>query len=247
VEIEPQFDTITCVASRLAILNPCSKRWTDLSGEGRERFCPDCQTHVHALEQCSSEEIEALRRESPDRLCGYLGGESLPQPRSRRVVLVGALLTAISPLMAQSGRVRIRVTDPAGEVIPGAEAFLLGPDGRPQLTKQADDLGEIVLTDLPIGDSRVNVSCQGFASLPLTVTVRNGDEVKVEARLALGVVGEVVTVEVEGILVNPKAEDLPRTPIPNGDPVAVPAAIRSVTLADIPQSPRKRKRWWIFR
>jgi hypothetical protein len=235
------------VASRFAILNPCSKRWSDLSGDGRERFCPDCQTHIHALEQYSSEEIEALRRESPDRFCGYLGGESLPEPRSRRAVLVGALLTAISPLMAQSGRVRIRVTDPAGDVIPTAKASLLGPDGRPQLTRQADPVGEIVFTNLPIGDSRVVVRCQGFDSLPLTVTVRNGDEVKVEARLALGVMGGPIAVEEPAAFLKVEAPPRTPTPIPNGDPVPVPAAIRSVTLAETPPALRKRKRWWIFR
>jgi len=134
-------------------------------------------------------------RESSGRLCGYVAGESLPQPRSRRTVLVGALLTVISPLMAQSGRVRIRVTDPTGAVIPGAEASLFGTDNQPKLIMKADDLGEIVLTDLPIGDSRVIVSCRGFSSLPLTVTVRNSDEVKVEARLVLGTMGTMVKVE----------------------------------------------------
>ena len=101
----------------------------------------------------------------------------------------------ISPLMAQSGRVRIRVTDPTGAVIPGAEASLFGTDNQPKLIMKADDLGEIVLTDLPIGDSRVIVSCRGFSSLPLTVTVRNSDEVKVEARLVLGTMGTMVKVE----------------------------------------------------
>lgn len=170
------------MSARFAILNPCAKRWTDLSGEGRKRFCDECQTDVHALDQYSVEEFAELKRKS-GRVCGFLAAEPLPEPRSRRAILIGAFLTAISPLMAQSGRVRIRVTDVTGAAIPGAEASLLGGDEKPTRTVKADEAGEIVLTDLPIGDSRLSVKHAGFKNLPLTVTVRNGDEVSVNVKL----------------------------------------------------------------
>ena len=38
-------------------------------------------------------------------------------------VLVGALLSVVSPLLAQSGRVRFRVSDQAGARVSGAENF----------------------------------------------------------------------------------------------------------------------------
>jgi uncharacterized surface anchored protein len=111
-------------------------------------------------------------------------------------VLVGALLTAISPLMAQTGRVRIQVTDASGAVVPGAVASLLGPDDNVIRTARSDGLGEIVLTDLPFGDCRFAVATPGFKARRLTVTVRNGDEVKIEAVLEIGAtMGDVVTVE----------------------------------------------------
>lgn len=204
----PNSDTIRIVAERFAILNPCSKRWQDLTGEGRKRFCPNCQTYIHAIEQYSAEEIEDLRRESLGRLCGYLKGESVLQPRSQRAVLVGAALTVISPLMAQSGQVRIRVMDLRGAAIPSAEASILGNDGNPALTGRANQLGEIVLTGLPIGDSKVRVTCAGFMTLPRIVTIRNSDEVKVDARLGIGWVGVGTVVELEPV--RPASVEPPR-------------------------------------
>ncbi|HSR09521.1 MAG TPA: carboxypeptidase-like regulatory domain-containing protein [Bryobacteraceae bacterium] len=178
---------------RFAILNPCHKRWTDLSGDGRKRFCDECQTNVHALDQYSLEEFAELKRKS-GRVCGFLAGESLPEPRSRRAILIGAFLTAISPLMAQPGRVRIRVTDASGAVIPGAVASLLGEDGKPTRTAYANEAGEIEFSDLPMGNSRFVVQRPGFKNLPLTVTLRNTDEVKVQAQLeGAFFVGEIVT------------------------------------------------------
>jgi hypothetical protein len=194
-----------------------------MDGFARRCFCPDCQTDVHALEQYSAEEIEELRRGSPNRLCGYRAGESPAPQRSRRVVLLGALLTAISPLMAQSGRVRIRVTDATGAEVPNADVSLPGPDAHPQRKGYTNDMGEILLTDLPMGDLRVTVSKPGFQSLPLIVTVRNADEQKVEARLQVGTVGGPAFVE----------------------------PVRQDALRDLPpgviQPKRARKRWWIFR
>lgn len=138
------------MSARFAILNPCAKRWTDLSGDGRKRFCDECQTDVHALDQYSIEEFAELKRKS-GRVCGFLAGESIPEPRSRRAILIGVFFTAISPLMAQSGRVRILVTDVSGAVIPGAVAFLLAEDGKPTRTAYADEAGEIEFSELPMG------------------------------------------------------------------------------------------------
>ena len=118
-------------------------------------------------------------------------------PRSRRAILVGALLTAVSPLMAQSGRVRIRVTDSSGTaVVPRAAVSLLGEDDKPLRSLETDEMGETVFTDLPFGDSRLTVTCPGLKNLALTVTVRNSQEVRVDAKLEVGtMVGEVVAIK----------------------------------------------------
>lgn len=96
--------------------------------------------------------------------------------------------------MAQSGRIRIRVTDVTGAVVPDSVASLLGEDGKPIRTAYANETGEIEFADLPMGNSRFIVQRPGFKRLPLTVTVRSGDEIKVQAQLEVNViVGEVVT------------------------------------------------------
>jgi hypothetical protein len=110
-------------------------------------------------------------------------------------VLVGALLTAISPLMAQSGRVRIRVTDATGSVVPNAEVSLLGADEKATRTARTDAVGEAVFMDLPLGDCRFTVAVPGFQTRRLTANIRNGDEVQLAAILELGLLGEVVVVE----------------------------------------------------
>ena len=181
------------MSARFAILNPCAKRWSDLSGEGRKRFCDECQTYVHALDQYSVEEFAELKRKS-GRVCGFLPADSLPVPRSRRAILIGTFFTAISPLMAQSGRVRIRVIDATGAVIPLAFISLLGKGAHATRIVYANEDGEVYFTNLPMGDSRFIVARPGFKILPLTVTVRNTDEVEVQAQLEVAFfTGEIVT------------------------------------------------------
>ncbi|HXP87568.1 MAG TPA: carboxypeptidase-like regulatory domain-containing protein [Bryobacteraceae bacterium] len=182
------------MAQQFSILNPCPTRWSDLTGEGRKRFCPHCQRDIHALDQYSTEEIETLRRESSGRLCGYLAGESLPPARSRRAVLVGALLTAISPLLAQSGRVRFRVSDQTGALVPDAEISLLDKENKVLLTQHADNAGTAVFTGLPMGVARFTVASPGFSTMPVAVTISSGKEVKVWANLMLSVIGESIEV-----------------------------------------------------
>ena len=81
---------------------------------------------------------------------------------------------------------RIRVIDPTGAVIRNAEASLLGKDEKPIPAGRTNKDGEIVLTGLPLGDSRITVSYPGFLTRPLMVTIQNGNEIKVEAKLEFG-------------------------------------------------------------
>ncbi len=173
-----------------------------MQGEGRERYCDVCRKSVRALDQYSQAELDQVWRESDGHVCGLLSEESPPEHRTRRAVMVGALLTAISPLMAQMGRVRIRVTDVTEAVLPGAVVSLLGSDDKVMRTAQTDGVGEIVLTDLPMGDSRFTIAAPGFKTRALTVTIRNGDEVKIEAVLDVGPTN--MGVIVEEVPVKPK-------------------------------------------
>jgi hypothetical protein len=174
-----------------AILNSCAKKWSDLAGKGRARFCTDCKTLVHDLSAYTPDEWHDLWTSSNGHVCGLLCGESSAPQRSRRAILVGALLTAFAPLWAQVGRVRIRVIDRTGAVIPAAKVALLGANYQPVRTVSANDAGEVVWTDLPLGDSRFEITAPGFGLQKLTVTIDSGEEQKLEAHLE-GFVGEVV-------------------------------------------------------
>jgi hypothetical protein len=198
-----------------------------LHGDGRKRHCDACGMSVHAIDQYSREEWDEVWRESNGRVCGSLSGESAPEPRTRRAVLVGALLTAVSPLMAQTGRVRIRVTDATGAVITTAEGSLIRADDKPEQTAQANAAGEITLADLPLGNCRLEITATGFRKRPLTVTLRSDEEVKIETRLEVGSVGEFVIFEPASTKMSPRA------------------AAGSVTSAE--PKPPKRRRWLIFR
>jgi len=117
-----------------------------------------------------------------------LDGTSVPVPRSRRAVPAGALLTAMSPLMAQAGRIRVRVTDPTDGVVPGAEISLVGADYKPVQTQRADRVGEAAFTGLPMGNCRIVVSSPGFKTKSVSVVIQNGEELRVEARLEIGAI-----------------------------------------------------------
>jgi len=91
--------------------------------------------------------------------------------------------------MAQAGRVRIHVTDASGAVVPEAQVSLLGKDRKPQRSLKTNENGETIFTDLPKGNSQFVVSRPGFDSLPLTVTVRTPDEISVDAKLGVSIIG----------------------------------------------------------
>jgi uncharacterized surface anchored protein len=127
--------------------------------------------------------------------------------------------------MAQSGRVRILVTDRTGAVVPTAEASLLGSDNSTIRTEAANGTGEIVFVDLPFGDSRFAVKALGFNTRRLMATIRNGDELKVEAVLEVGSIGTTIEVAAE------------KSP---------PSQVAVSAPAPEPKHP-KRRRWLVFR
>lgn len=105
---------------------------------------------------------------------------------NRGVVGALALLMGAPGLWAQTGTVRIRVTDSFGSVVPAASASLLDANDREVLTLTANDAGEIVWTGLPMGDSHFRVSASGFSDFLVNVTIRSAVEQKIEAPLKLG-------------------------------------------------------------
>ena len=148
-----------------------------------------------------------------------------------RAALVGALLLSVSTLAAQTGRVRIRVTDRNGAAIVTSRASLLGAFDTPMRTEAANDAGEIVLTDMAPGYSRFEVAAPFFQSLQLAAAIRNGDEQKIEVTL------EVALIEQGG----PHVETMQ---MPNSDKLDL---IPELSPSPPQPKPSKRHWWQIFR
>jgi hypothetical protein len=186
------------MGGNFAILNPCQKKWSDLAGGGgRARFCGTCTTHVHSISEYSAEEWNRLWRESNGHVCGMLARVTVEPARSRRAILLGAVLTAIAPLFGQSGSLRIRVKDIAGAVVPHANISVPGTD----VTATTDASGEAVISGLSVGDSRISITVPGFIRFQQTVTIRDGEERVLNAQLQVPtVIGEVVQIDPEEIV-----------------------------------------------
>jgi len=160
------------------ITDPCDRHWGEMPGGDRRRFCGECGKFVHNAAAYSREELTAL-----GPVCGYVGGESFGPPQSRRAVMAGALLTTISPLLAQEGRVRVVVTNAAGTGVGNAEVKI----GEQRLN--ADSSGIASFAGLPVGRVEIIVSYPGFWIWRGTFNVQNGPDLKVDAKLELGSVG----------------------------------------------------------
>ncbi len=177
------------------IPNPCPKKWVEMEGNGRARLCGTCNTLVHNIEAYSEAEWEKLWRESGGHVCGMRGGESPREPRTRRAVLVGALLTAISPLMAQDKRLRLVAQDPSGAVVVGVTVELLDKDDKVLRKMETNQVGEVVWTDLAVGDSIFRLSAKGFKSKTVSVMLIGAGEKRVEVKLD-------VSAEFDGLFVS---------------------------------------------
>ena len=81
---------------QLRIHTPCPKKWEELSGKGRKRFCDACSLHVHDAAQMKREEAHRLVAESSSRVCMrieldaqgrplYLDTRPTPPSWSRRI------------------------------------------------------------------------------------------------------------------------------------------------------------------
>lgn len=56
------------------VASPCDRRWEDMPGDDRRRYCSDCGLHVHNFAAMTAEEAEAFLRENipKGRVCGLL-------------------------------------------------------------------------------------------------------------------------------------------------------------------------------
>lgn len=110
--------------------------------------------------------------------------------RGRFAVIVVTLLAAISPLLAQTGRVRVRVTGAGGESLAGADVSLLGADGKAVQTLLSDKDGEAGFQGLPMGENKFLVSTKALSSQQIAVQLEDGNEVNADVMLELSVCSE---------------------------------------------------------
>ena len=122
------------------------------------------------------------------------GSGSLPVLSSRRAVLAGALLTAVSPLMAQNGRIRVRITDASGAAVAGANGRLLDSDGTTVQTALSGKSGELSFAGLSSAQWRINVISVGFKTFKVLTNLWYSKEIIIDARLEVGTVGTIVYV-----------------------------------------------------
>ncbi len=164
------------------IPNPCPRGWEEMDGDTKRRFCDGCGRYVHAVAAYSDREWAAMLAEG--RVCAYSEGEGAEAPRSRRALVAGALLTTISPLLAQTGRLRVAAVDPTGATVGQAEVALVCANGTERMAK-ADEAGVVVFADLPLGDCQVRVSRPGFVLWRGKATV-GAAEARVDVKLTIG-------------------------------------------------------------
>jgi hypothetical protein len=59
------------ILDRVQVASPCTKRWDDMVGDDRRRFCDGCRLNVYNLSAMSRDEAADLVLKSEGRLCGY--------------------------------------------------------------------------------------------------------------------------------------------------------------------------------
>jgi hypothetical protein len=100
------------------------------------------------------------------------------------------------------GSIKGTVTDSTGAAIAGAQVKVFSPSTGLSRTVAANDRGEYVASELPLGIYSVTVEKQGFRTTTLTeIPVSVGSPTRADARLATGAVEEVVEVNAEVPLV----------------------------------------------
>src|SRR6266550_7800792 len=113
---------------------------------------------------------------------------------SAALIVLGCFFAAQAQVT--SGTVRGVVTDPNGAVVPNAKVTISQKSTNTSTTTQTNNSGEFSFQNLLVGDDySVTIEAPNFKTLTLTdVKVQLNQATDLPAQLALGTVGEVVTV-----------------------------------------------------
>ena len=96
------------------------------------------------------------------------------------------MLLAI-PLVAQTGLVRLHITDRSGAAMIQAEVSVIGKNGKAEKIVRANRLGQVALADLAPGAYKLRIQAEGFATQEFPVdVVKNGETKNLEIKMAPG-------------------------------------------------------------
>jgi hypothetical protein len=100
------------------------------------------------------------------------------------------------------GSIQGTITDSTGAAVPGAQVKVFSPSTGLSRTVAANDQGEYVASELPLGTYSITVEKQGFGAITLTqIPVSVGSPTRADARLTTGAIQEVVEVNADVALV----------------------------------------------
>lgn len=117
--------------------------------------------------------------------------------RFNRILFASALLAVAGAASAQTltGTVTGQVTDPQGNVIPGALVSVQNPVSGFDHQAKSDGSGNFTFSNVPFGSYHVSVAATGFASTVTDVSVRSPVAVTIKPQLEISSVATTVNVD----------------------------------------------------
>ncbi len=125
------------------------------------------------------------------------------------LLLMADLLMVALPCFAQRATITGTVTDPSGAAIPRAKVTVANPDRGFVEHLTTNSAGAYVATALPIGDYAITARAPGFKKLVRSgVVVRVGSKLRIDLRLEVGSVTQVVQVKSSPVHVQTETAEL---------------------------------------
>jgi hypothetical protein len=116
------------------------------------------------------------------------------------LLFLSALVTAVGQ---DRGNIEGTVTDSSGSAIPAAKVKLVQDGTNATWTLEASEVGRYYAPNLPLGNYRITVQKEGFATaISESVEIRSQSNVRVDIKLQVGTVAENVEVSAAAALVD---------------------------------------------
>jgi hypothetical protein len=128
---------------KIELSGPCSQSWENMAGGQRQRYCSNCDRHVHNLAALSHHEIENILLSTGGHLCGRIrlredGSLLLPEPVNKKPHLAGVALFTIFAVVPGAG-----LAQKSG-AIAGLQQSGRGADSEQGTTRASEETSENV-------------------------------------------------------------------------------------------------------